>query len=536
MSGTCAVTVGIPPCSAAGNISYQVWNNIGGGFAVINLTSSANYPNNPSSSALLTSMEAPTNYSNSFGARIAGSICAPATGSYTFWIAADDNTELWLSTDDQPANKQKIAYHTSWTNPRQWNKFVTQKSVPIYLNQGQIYYIEALMKDGSSGPDNLSVGWLKPGQTGSVPSEVIPGSVLSPIGAIQTVLVTSVVVPLTLEINTASSSTITATVLPGNSTNSTLSWSSSNSAVATVNSLGLVTGISTGDATITASATDGSNKSGYCTVTVNVPPCSATGSITYQAWNNIGPGMTVVNLTSNANYPNNPSATVLLTSMEAPTNYSNSFGARIAGFICAPATGSYTFWVAADDNTELWLSTDNEPVNKQKIAYHTSWTNPRQWNKFVTQKSVPVYLTQGQSYYIEALMKDGNGPDNLAVGWLKPNETGSVPSEVVPGSVLSPLGVKSANIAAINPATPGIGTKLTVYPNPLYGNELNIKVENMSSEAVLDIYSISGVKCYQELIQNSGTIQIDRRVFKKGVYLIKLQNEYSIKTMKLVVE
>jgi hypothetical protein len=40
---------------------------------------------------------------------------------------------------------------------------------------------------------------------------------------------------------------------------------------------------------------------------------------------------------------------------------------------------------------------------------------------------------------VEALMKEAAGGDNLAVGWLKPGQTGSVPSEVVPGSVLSPF-------------------------------------------------------------------------------------------------
>ena len=40
---------------------------------------------------------------------------------------------------------------------------------------------------------------------------------------------------------------------------------------------------------------------------------------------------------------------------------------------------------------------------------------------------------------MEALQKEGGGGDNLAVGWAKPGQATSGPSEVIPGSVLSPF-------------------------------------------------------------------------------------------------
>jgi hypothetical protein len=51
---------------------------------------------------------------------------------------------------------------------------------------------------------------------------------------------------------------VTATVAPSNATNKTVTWTSSNTAVATVNSSGLVTGVATGVATIVATTQDGS--------------------------------------------------------------------------------------------------------------------------------------------------------------------------------------------------------------------------------------------------------------------------------------
>ena len=70
------------------------------------------------------------------------------------------------------------------------------------------------------------------------------------------------------EINTGGTLQLTATVLPTNATNKTVTWSTSNSSVATVNSNGLVTGHSTGSATITARTTDGTDLSAYCSITV----------------------------------------------------------------------------------------------------------------------------------------------------------------------------------------------------------------------------------------------------------------------------
>lgn len=61
---------------------------------------------------------------------------------------------------------------------------------------------------------------------------------------------------------------LTATVLPSTTTNPSVTWSSSNTNVATVSSTGLVSAKSTGNAVITAKTSDGSNLSATCNVTV----------------------------------------------------------------------------------------------------------------------------------------------------------------------------------------------------------------------------------------------------------------------------
>ena len=64
--------------------------------------------------------------------------------------------------------------------------------------------------------------------------------------------------------------TLTATVKPDNATDKTITWTSENPAVATVNN-GLVSIIGVGTAIITAAANDGSGVKATCTVTVSVP-------------------------------------------------------------------------------------------------------------------------------------------------------------------------------------------------------------------------------------------------------------------------
>ncbi len=63
--------------------------------------------------------------------------------------------------------------------------------------------------------------------------------------------------------------TLTATISPDNATDKSITWSSNNTSVATVDANGKVTAIAPGTATITATANDGSGVKASCEVTVN---------------------------------------------------------------------------------------------------------------------------------------------------------------------------------------------------------------------------------------------------------------------------
>jgi glucose/arabinose dehydrogenase/PKD repeat protein len=169
------------------------------------------------------------------------------------------------------------------------------------------------------------------------------------------------------------------------------------------------------------------------------PNCGTTSNppITREFWANVS-GTSVSAIPVNTP----PTATSQLTQLEGPTNQTDNYGSRIRAFVHPPVSGNYTFYIASDDNSELWLSTDESPANKKKIAYVSGYTSPRQWNKMASQKSVSIALQAGKKYYIEVLHKEGVVGDHLAVGWDLPNLTQERP---IPGSRLSPYSNSTAS-------------------------------------------------------------------------------------------
>jgi hypothetical protein len=186
---------------------------------------------------------------------------------------------------------------------------------------------------------------------------------------------------------------------------------------------------------LTARATD--NNDGVSTssaVSIGVTSGDATGFILREWWMGIS-GNPVSNLTSDINYPNNPNSRALITSLEGPIDWADTYGTRIRGYLYPPADGNYTFWIASDDYSQLWLSADADPCHAVLIASVSGWTSSREWTKYTSQTSTPKPLLAGHKYYIEALQKEGTGGDNIAVAWQGP---GIATQQVIDGVYLSP--------------------------------------------------------------------------------------------------
>ncbi len=268
------------------------------------------------------------------------------------------------------------------------------------------------------------------------------------------------------------------------------------------------TGVGAGRYFITAKAFDNSGNSTVSdTVKITVTACTPVGNITAEAYYNI-PGKFISNLTGNSIYPNNPSITTQLSSLNYQ-NIGDNYGGRLRGYICAPETGNYTFYIASNENSELYLSTNGEVSNKRRIAYLNSDVSPRAWFTFFTQKSVQIYLLKGARYYIEVLHKESTGADHLSVGWRIP---GTNTVNVISGTYLSPI-ANSVNNSSLgfteiggilnqselnSNSADNSSSVFTVYPNPVTANVIQVKSNKLNLKTVnVKLFNLNGVLFYE---------------------------------------
>ncbi|HRV21253.1 MAG TPA: hypothetical protein P5324_11790, partial [Anaerohalosphaeraceae bacterium] len=149
---------------------------------------------------------------------------------------------------------------------------------------------------------------------------------------------------------------------------------------------------------------------------------STVGSIQRQVWTGLSGVNEIAGLTSASSYPANPSLVEHLDTFEIPANWADNYGTRLHGLLVPQTTGSVRFWISGDNEVELWLSTDADPAHAARIAYiYGTWSNPRSFDQYASQRSALFTLQAGQPYYIMALHKEGDGGDHLAVAWQGPD-------------------------------------------------------------------------------------------------------------------
>lgn len=157
------------------------------------------------------------------------------------------------------------------------------------------------------------------------------------------------------------------------------------------------------------------------------PPPPLAFGVYRELWTDLNGGGigSLTNTSNNPDWPDrpNPVYTKVFTNFEAEIDFLDAYGQRARTFVVPPVDGDYRFWIASDDNSTLFLSTDEDPANKMPIAGVPGWTNPREWSIYPEQMSGPVRLEGRRRYYLEALMVEGGGGDNLAVRWQLPNGT-----------------------------------------------------------------------------------------------------------------
>ena len=173
-----------------------------------------------------------------------------------------------------------------------------------------------------------------------------------------------------------------------------------------------------------------------------VDEASATGRVLRESWLNTRntDNEDLSYLSRFSDKPDHVSFQDDLSSSTSSDDYSET---RIRGRLHPTISGYYQFWLSADERAELYLSSDDLLENKKLIASLTLPTGVAEWDQSSSQRSKPVYLVAGQTYYFETLHIKSMGSDSnhLEVAWKVPGFeraviSGAYLSEPATGAVL----------------------------------------------------------------------------------------------------
>jgi len=207
-------------------------------------------------------------------------------------------------------------------------------------------------------------------------------------------------------------------------------------------------------------------------------PGSAAGSISLREFDPVGGG-SIAELIAHPSFPDSPTLETNIGYFEWPQsgdiavnpegNVKDNYGAQLVGFLHPPETGDYQFALAADDNAQLWLSTDESPANRQLIAQETGW-QPVRGYQAVGDEATSEFITLegGKAYYIEALFNEGGGGDNIAVAWTT-GDAVAAGAQPIAGEFLSPWieGGAGGDAPALSVVNNGDGTVTITFEGTL---------------------------------------------------------------------
>lgn len=389
---------------------------------------------------------------NNYTMEVIGYFYPPKSGTIQLAIAADDPGELWFSTDENPANKKQIASEPSWNPVRSFGsdqngrtrvndgtqpaERLINQSAYITVVAGKPYFIQGIATEWGGG-DNLAIAFRYNTDPEFANNDFpIDGKYLSPFYS--STGATFISQPQDAYVYAPGTATFTGAVDVGPTGSVTsVKWTKNGTDIPNSNSLSLNLSVAAADdgAKIRAVVTTSSGTIQSNEATLNVATLTndfVPGLLKWEAWRGAGTG----SANDFRNDLGSATDVSFLTRFEGPTSWAENYVSRISGFFVPPTTGNYVFFISADDNAELYLSTDDRPANKQLIANESAWSNSRQWtssggssdldNKRSDMNYVGTWptfnvitLTAGKRYYIEMLQSEGGGGDNASMTWIR---------------------------------------------------------------------------------------------------------------------
>jgi len=281
-----------------------------------------------------------------------------------------------------------------------------------------------------------------------------------------------------------------ATILPTNTTNKIVNWHSGNPAVASINSEGVVTALSTGTSTITGSTFDNGKSA---TASITVLPATNT----YQAED-----AEMVGAVEVANQPGYNGSGF--------TDFMNASNDYIKWNVFVPTAGTYTltFRYALTANRPLKL-TINDVVKVASLAFPVTgaWST---WGTFSTNQ----LLVEGpNSIMLTAIGSSGGNFDEMTIS----------------GNGISAL--KNINSSEN-------GKFVNIYPNPTNKRKIAVNLFGFesSTDISLSISHLNGQLVYQKNIENNNSIEVNLpNNLEKSVYLVSIKSGFDTATNKLIL-
>ena len=383
------------------------------------------------------------------------------------------------------------------------------------------------------------------------------------------VAVTGVTVsPTTASVNVGASQQLVATVSPSNATIKNVSWSSSNTAIATVNATGLVTGMLEGTATITVKTEDGL-KTATSVITVLPPPAG-----TWKIADNLDPGFSWTNYAQDAcgtcyqgtaHYTNIMNSTAQYTftgtEVEAYCETFSGFGS-VNIFIDDVLKGTYSQGVAPFGGANKFATITGLSNGAHIIKFVSAsagWTGidyiqfrtmsvlPLQLISFTAKlengKSLLKWKTDNEinvSHFDIERSSDGTRFDKIKEIASGGNNNYSTVDEILQKGfnyyrlkIVDKDGRFSySNVEMVKSLNDAIFSFI-MYPNPNSGL-LVVEPSQSNKPVTVSIFDQQGKLLVVKQI--TGKTPIALHHLAKGVYTVKLINEGDVKTGKLIKE
>jgi len=311
--------------------------------------------------------------------------------------------------------------------------------------------------------------------------------------------VTSVTLsPASASLSIGATQQLTPTVLPSNATNKNFTYSSNNTAVATVNSSGLITAVANGTAIITVTTVDGS-KTSTCAVTVSTTPSGGT----YYTIKNRWTGAYLSDAGANVGYGANASA----------NNYKwQKIAVDATYFVLKNVATGELINIESQTGSVQCNLTDTGFWSAQWSSDNVDGTWIRIRNRWQSVNIVHVENQTGSAQY-------GNSQD----GWF------SAQWQLVPTTVGT---AKSAlKIEDVSTAEPVIG----IYPNPATDNQFHVLMPELKNGdvAVITVSDLNGRAVLTHRLSTSG--KVDHRL-ASGIYIVNIVSKDFKITKKLIIK